>query len=311
MATFSIEKADALALLATQDLDEIIAPKTDKSVVLSAFPQVRMSAGTARMPVLAALPSAGWVKASPTAPEGVKPTSKVAWENKELIAEELAVIVPVHEDTLADSKFDIWGQVKPLVAAEFGRLLDLAVLFGEKKPDTWKDPALVPGAIAAGNTVQRAAGTSLYDSINDTFAKVEEDEYDVNKAFTGRFLRSQLRGLKDTTGAPIYLDSVRDDGRTSAIFGEDLHYVGNRAWKKDAAELLVGDRETVVIGIREDVQVKLLTEATVGDINLAERDMVALRFKFRVAYALAFSTAGVAEHKDQAFPWAVLTPAAG
>ena len=311
MATFSIEKSDALALLATQDLDEIIAPKTDKSVVLSAFPQVRMSAGTARMPVLAALPSAGWVKASPTDPGGVKPTSKVAWENKELIAEELAVIVPVHEDTLADSKFDIWGQVKPLVAAEFGRLLDLAVLFGEKKPDTWKDPALVPGAIAAGNTVQRAAGTSLYDSINDAFAKVEEDEYDVNKAFTGRFLRSQLRGLKDTTGAPIYLDSVRDDGRTSAIFGEDLHYVGNRAWKKDAAELLVGDRETVVIGIREDVQVKLLTEATVGDINLAERDMVALRFKFRVAYALAFSTAGAAEHKDQAFPWAVLTPAAG
>lgn len=307
MAFNSIEKADALALLAKQDIDQIIQPKINKSVTLSAFPTTRMSAGTLRMPVLAVLPTAGWVKQSPTDPEGVKPTSKMAWENKELIAEELAVIIPVHEDTIEDSDFDIWSQVKPRVTEEFGRLLDLAVLFGVNKPDLWQDPALVPGAVAAENVETLAAGTSLYDSVNNTFALVEEDEFDVNKVFTGRFMRSKLRGLRDETGSPLYLDSIRDDGRTNALFGEDLHYVGNKAWQRDAAELLVGDRDSVVIGIREDVQVKLLDQATVGGVNLAERDMIGLRFKFRVGYALAHPTAGL---EDNAFPWAVLAPAA-
>jgi hypothetical protein len=42
----------------------------------------------------------------------------------------------------------------------------------------------------------------------------------------------------------------------------------------------------VRIGVRQDITVKLLTEATVGSMNLAERDMVALRFKARYAYVL-------------------------
>ena len=63
--------------------------------MLSAFRQVRMSAGTARMPVLAALPTAGFVTDGAASEEtGVKPTSKVSWTNKELIAEEIAADQP-------------------------------------------------------------------------------------------------------------------------------------------------------------------------------------------------------------------------
>ena len=303
-----ITKADALALLARQDIDEIIKPDTAESAALASFRTIRMSAGTATMPVLAALPAAGWVSESATEAEGVKPTSKVSWTDKKLVAEELAVIVPVHENTLADSKFDLWAEIRPLVAQEFGRLLDLAVFFGVGKPATWLDPALVPGAIAAGNTVAEGAGIDLAEDFNQAFALVEDDEFDVNAAFTGRFLRSELRGLRDADGAPIYVDGLRSDGNTSSVYGQDLFYVGNKSWDKEKAVALVGDRSKVVLGIREDVQVKLLTEATVGGINLAERDMVALRFKFRVAYATAFSTAG-GEAND--YPFAVITPAEG
>lgn len=302
-----ISRADALALLARQDINEIIKPNTSTSAALASFRTVRMTAGTASMPVLAALPTAGWVSESATDPSGVKPTSKVSWVNKNLVAEELAVIVPVHENLLADTKFDVWGEVRPLVSQEFGRLLDLAVFQGAGKPATWTDPALIPGAIAAGNTVTEGEGVDLADDFNLAFAEVEDDEFDVNSAFTGRFLRSQLRGLRDADGQPIYLDGLRGDNNTSSIYGQDLYYVGNRAWDKDQATALVGDASKVVLGIREDVQVKLLTEATVGGINLAERDMVALRFKFRVAFATAFSTAG-GEATD--YPFAAIVPAA-
>lgn len=300
-----ITKADALALLARQDINEIIKPGMAESAALASFRTIRMTAGTARMPVLAALPTAGFVSESATAAEGVKPTSKVSWTNKELIAEEIAVIIPVHENTLADSNFDIWAEVRPLVAQEFGRILDAAVFFGENKPTSWTDPALVPGAIAAGNSIEEGTTVDLAEDFNEAFGFVEDDEFDVNSAFTGRFLRRQLRGLRDADNAPIYLDALRSDNSTASIYGQDLFYVGNRSWDREEAVALVGDRSKVVIGIREDVQVKLLTEATVGGINLAERDMVALRFKFRVGFATAYSTAA---GKPTDYPFAVITP---
>lgn len=307
-----ITKADALALLARQDINEIIKPATSSSVALASFRQIRMSAGTARMPVLGALPTAGFVNQYDSTAEpvvaGKKPTSKVSWTNKELVAEEIAVIVPVHENILADSNFDIWAEVRPLVAQEFGRVLDAAVFFGENKPATWLDPALVPGAIAAGNEVVEGTGEDLAADFNDAFGEVEDDGFDVNAAYTGRFLRRELRGLRDDVGQPIYLDALRSDGSTASIYGQDLHYFTRGGWDRDEATALVGDKSAVVLGIREDMQVKLLDQATVGGINLAEQDMVALRFKFRVAFATAYSTAG---GSSTDYPFAVITPAVG
>jgi hypothetical protein len=49
----------------------------------------------------------------------------------------------------------------------------------------------------------------------------------------------------------------------------------------------------------------MLDQATVGGINLAERDMVALRFKFRVAFSTAFSTAA---GQPTDYPFAVIAP---
>lgn len=306
-----ITRADALALLARQDINEIIKPDTTTSAALASFRTVRMTAGTASMPVLASLPTAGWVSESATDASGVKPTTKVTWANKNLVAEEMAVIVPVHENLLADTKFDLWSEIRPLVQAEFGRLLDLAVFQGVNKPASWTDPALIPGAIAAGNTVAEGEdGADLAESFNQAFGLVEDDEFDVNSAYTGRFLRADLRGLRDLDNRPIYLDSLRADSNTASIYGQDLYYVGNRAWDREQAIALVGDSSKVVLGIREDVQVKLLDQATLGtgsnQINLAERDMVALRFKFRVGFATAFSTAA-GESTD--YPFAVITPA--
>ena len=61
------------------------------------------------------------------------------------------------------------------------------------------------------------------------------------------------------------------------------------------------------IGQRSDIQVKFLDQATVGGINLAERDMVALRFKGRFAYALGNTLTG---QGSAAEPVAAVTPAA-
>ena len=61
---------------------------------------------------------------------GQKKTTKQAWDKKFIIAEEIAVIVPIPESVLDDSDYDIWGEVKPRVTEAFGTKIDGAALFG-------------------------------------------------------------------------------------------------------------------------------------------------------------------------------------
>ena len=301
-----ISRADAAALIETFNIHEIIKAETAGSAALSSFRTIRMPTKSARLPVLSALPTAGWVTELADS-TGIKPTSEVVWANKDLVAEEIAVIVPIHEDVLADSSFDIEAEIGPLVSEEFGRVLDRAVFFGTNKPASWTDAALIPGAIAAGNRViEGASGVDLAEDINLTFAKVEEDGFDVNTVYTGRFLRSRLRGLRDDSGQPIYLDNLRSDGSTGSVYGQDLRYVTNGAWSRADATLLAGDASKAILGLREDFTVKYLDQATVGSLNLAERDMVAFRFKFRVAFAVANPV--TADGSGTKYPFGVLTP---
>lgn len=302
-----ITRSDAAALLAEQNISEIVQEAEKSSVALSMFRTVTMSSKTARMPVLSALPTAGWVSED-TDSTGVKPTSTVGWADKNLIAEEMAVIVPIHENVLDDSDFDVWAEVRPLIAQEFGRVLDSAVLFGTNIPSTWTDAAIVPGAIAASNSATVGA-VDLAEDINQTWALVEDDGFDVNAQFAQRSLRPELRGLRDTNGSPVYLDSYRGDGNTRTVYGEPISWVTNGSWAATtpATKFIAGDASKAIIGVRQDVRYKFLDQATVGGINLAERDMIALRAVMRVAYAVAIpKTVG---QPSTPYPFAVLREA--
>lgn len=299
-----IDRTDAAGLLQDQDINEILQSAEEFSAALRTFRTVRMGTKIARMPVLAALPTAGFVTET-----GTKPTSEVVWEKKELTAEEIAVIVPVHEDVFDDSAFNVWDEVRPLVAQELGRVLDAAVFFGTNAPASWPD-SLVEGATAANNTYGEGDSTvDLAEDINQTWALVEADGYDVNVQYAARALRARLRGLRNADDTPIYLEALRGDGSTRSLMGEDITYVTNGAWDADEATLIAGDRSKAILGIRSDVQYKILTEATVGGgtIHLAERDMIAVRAKFRVAFQVGDII--TPENQVDAYPFAVLTPA--
>lgn len=139
-----IDRTDAESLLQEQDISTILQDAVRFSAALRAFRTSRMSAKLQRMPVLSALPTAGFVGESATDPTGIKPTTEVKWADLTITAEEIACIVPIHENILDDSDYDLWGEVRPLIAQEFGRVLDSAVFFGVNKPASW------PAAIVLG-----------------------------------------------------------------------------------------------------------------------------------------------------------------
>ena len=99
-----------------------------------------------------------------------------------------------------------------------------------------------------------------------------------------------MRNLKDLNGN----QKVVQGGATGQlIFNTPISIVGNKACSKEKANVMLGDFNKSVIGVRDDITYEILKEATVGDLNLAERDLVAvkctMRFGFNVVDPKAFA----------------------
>lgn len=299
-----IDRTDAEGLLADQNIDEILQNAAETSAALRTFRTIRMGTKIAKLPILTALPQAGWVDGD----SGQKPTSEQVWEKKTLTAEPGAVIIPIPEDVFDDSEFGVWEEVRPRVAEALGKLLDAAVFFGVNAPGSFADD-LVTGATAAGQVVAGGTGVDLADDINLAWGEVEAAGYDVNVQYAGRRIRMHLRGLRDQNEQPIYLESLRGDGRDRSLMGEDITFVTNGAWDYSLADMIVGDRTKAILGVRKDVTYKILTEATLTDgsgnvtFSLAEQDMIALRAVFRIGFEVADTV--TAETGTQQYPFAV------
>lgn len=309
-----INRSDAEALMARQDLNEIIQEATAQSAALSTFRTINMGTATARMPVIDALPSAGFVTEAADS-TGVKPTTQMVWASKTLIAEEIAVIVPIHENVFDDTEINVWAEVRPRIAEAIGAVLDGAVFFGTNKPASWP-AAIEDGARTAGNVRSEGGAGDLVEDINQVWALVEADGFDVNVNYAPRSMRARLRGLRDENEQPLLaVQGGLGQKPNYMVYGEDLVFVTNGAWapaglSQDAtpvptgANLIAGDRTKAILGIRQDMTFKILSEATVGTLNLAERDMIALRCKMRVAFQVADPT--TIEGGASAYPFAIL-----
>lgn len=255
-----------------------------------------MSSKTQTINVLDALPSAYFVNGEATdsgAGDAWKQTTKMAWDKKKIYAEEIAVIVPIPEAVLDDSDYDIWGEVRPRLTEAFGKVIDAAILFGTNKPSTWRN-GVVPSAIAAGNGVP--VGTSVFDDImgeNGLIAKVELDGFNPNGVMSAIQMRGKLRGLKDTTGQPIFKSDMQGSTRYG-LDGMDMYFPMNGAFDPTQAQMIVGDWSQLVYAIRQDMTFKIFTEGVIQDpttkaitYNLMQNDMVALRAVMRLGWEIA------------------------
>lgn len=262
----------------------IIKEAIQGSVVLNRARRVPMSSKTLKQPVLSTLPDAYWVNGD----TGLKQTTKASWTMPVITAEELAAIAVVPDAVFDDTNIDLWGSLEPLIAEAIGVKVDQAALFGTDKPASWPT-AIVPGAVAAANTVTTAASGDYGISIAQLAGEIAaNDGYDLNGFIAKPGFQWKLRGLRDTTGQPIY------DAGSTTLYGFPMDQLKNGAWgvTTPATELIGVDWNRFFIGIRQDITVKLLDQAVLqnaaGDIviNLAQQDARALRVVFRVGFQM-------------------------
>lgn len=306
-----ITRDDVATLIQEEYSTTFLDEAAVSSGTIAAFGTVPLGTKITNAPVLTTLPEAGWVSESATAPAGVKPTSKAIWGNKKFVVEELAVIIPVHEDTLEDVTDDLLAQITKLGGQAIGKKLDEAILFGVDKPTTWTDPDLLAAATAAGNIFQVSptpGPNDLAGSIFQAAGAVADSGANPTTLLSGMGLRFRLANLRASDGTAILSRTLGDGGSfRDDVAGLNAAFIENGAWDPTEAHAIVADRTRVKIGQRSDIQVKFLDQATVGGINLAERDMVALRFKARYAYALGNV---ITPRGTAAEPAAAVTPAA-
>lgn len=273
-----------------------------------------MSSKTQTINVLDALPSAYFVNGEATdtgAGDAFKQTTKMAWANKKLYAEEIAVIVPIPEAALDDADYDIWGEVKPRLTEALGKVIDSAILFGTKKPSTWRD-GVVPSAVAAGNGVP--VSSNVYNDImgeGGLISKVELDGFNPNGVMAAIQMRGKLRGLVDTTGQPIFKSDMQGNTRYG-LDGMDMYFPMNGAFDPNQAQMIVGDWSQLVYAIRQDMTFKIFTEGVIQDpnskeivYNLMQNDMVALRAVMRLGWEIANPVNAFNEDITNPFPFSV------
>jgi hypothetical protein len=108
----------------------MLGKATEQSAVLSLFRRVPVGRAQVRFPVLSALPVAYWVSGD----TGLKQTTEINWSNKYLNIEEIATIMPVPDNVIADVDMNVWDTAMPLLAEAAARVLDSAVFFGTNAP---------------------------------------------------------------------------------------------------------------------------------------------------------------------------------
>jgi HK97 family phage major capsid protein len=288
-----LSRTDAAALSREIVNDIVLGNLGDQpSVVLALSRRIPMTAKQARMPVLSVLPTAYWVNGD----TGLKQTTEANWDNTFINVEELAAIVPIPEAVIEDADMDIDALIRPLIVNAIGRVFDQAVLFGVNKPASFPND-IVTDAVAAGNTVTRGTATQanggLEADLNTLVGTVEADGYSPTAAVGRTSIRPLLRARYATTGEDVGGNvNINQVWGIPLRSGPDALPGGWPAAATNSPEMIVGDWNQSLVGIRRDMSFKVITEGVITDAggliiyNLPQQDMIALRVTFRVGWAV-------------------------
>lgn len=307
-----IDRPGASATIPTEQAREIIQLLPQTSVALRLARRApNMSAHQRQVPVLSVLPLAYFVNGD----GGLKQTTKTGWEGLMLTAEEIACIVPIHENVLNDSAYPLWQEIRPQIAAAIGLTLDRAVFFSTNKPASWPvgvDAGARATLPASSMVVTRGTNTpdkgGISGDLSDLYSAVERKGYEVSGLLLNPIYRGFVRQARNLQGDQL-AELLGGD-----VYGFEPTYGLRGGWSAGAnvTEGFAGDFSQMIIAIREDIDWLISREAVISDetgkviLNLFQADSVALRVKFRCAMQIAQPVTPEVGAKASRYPFAVI-----
>lgn len=210
-------------------------------------------------------------------------TSLHNWNYPTLQAKKLTVIIPMTKEKLEDSILNVMTELQQGIADAFARKIDNEIFFGTG--------SVFETSVYKEANKQPITSTGKFNvDLSKSMALVEANDLSVSHIVSHNGVKATLRDLVDTNGNSLVLQG----GATGQqIFNTPIAIVGNKAWDSVKAQSIIGDFSKSIIGVRDDITYEILKEATVGDLNLAERDLVAvkctMRFGFNIVDPKAFA----------------------
>lgn len=263
----------------TQVANEVIKNIVEESIAFNICRHTSMESEKKVIPMLKDTGRAFWVDEA----EDIS-TSVQNWQYPELVAKKLAVIVPVTREKVEDSVLNVMNEIKSGIKDAFVRAIDSAVFFGTDSPF---DTSIFG---TASNSIELQEGIGIDELISDAMGKIEENDFVPNGIIAPTKAKNTLRKLRDQDGNAIVLMGGISG---SSIYNTPIYYPTSKTFDTKKAEYLVGDFNRAIIGTREGIDYEVLSQATVGGINLAEKDMIAIkcrmRFGFKIVDGRAFS----------------------
>lgn len=250
---------------------EILAKTQEESAIMALARQINLPGTGIAVPVIMGDPEAAWVGET-----NKKPVSNSEVVSKLMQPYKLAVIETVSMELTRDADALYAELVKRLPLA-LAKKFDNTVIGGTTKP---------------GSNFDNFAAATAQDISTDAFGGLVAAESDIaanGGVMNGVALAPQGKSLllsaKDTTGRPLFINNV-SEGAVPYVLGSKT-VMNKGLYKADASANIVGvagDWTQAMYGTVEGVKISVSDQATVGDINLWEQNMVAIRAEIEIGF---------------------------
>ncbi|MFR1823131.1 MAG: phage major capsid protein [Clostridium saudiense] len=254
----------------TEIAQEVIKNVIGQASILKVCKHETMLSDKKTMPKLTDSGSASWVGEG----ESIE-TTLPKFEYPQLKACKLAVIVPVTREKIDDTLINVMDEVKQAMADAFATAIDKAMIFGENSP-------FETNLISAINTQKIVATSNLDKDISNAMGLVEDNKYNCTNILMGT---AQKRVLRELANSNSYKGAIS----LSSAYETPIDFVRN--WDNTKSLAITGDFSKAIVGTRDGMTYEILKEATIESggetINLAQRDMIAIKATIRLGFLVA------------------------
>ncbi|MEE2055826.1 phage major capsid protein [Nocardiopsis tropica] len=276
MATEPLQLSDVNASLLPRNLTGPIFERANElSAVQRLSRRVPLSIdATTSIPVPLDVPTADWVD------EGArKPLSSGGVGVKTMTGKKIAVLIPVSEEVMRTNAGGLWTQLQNDLPLAFARAFDHAAIHGKSmKGATGPFPgylAQTTNTQALGTTSQAQGG--IYADLVKGMEQVVDADYEFSGFVADSRLKPKLLLSTDTTGRPIFVDTVTPGQNAGSgegtLIGEPIMYSRGVSGKYRRQSTLTdtglravgGDWQQCAYGVGMDITVRVSREATYVD----------------------------------------------
>jgi len=283
MAGIDINRTTTGVSLPPQVSAEIWETAQAGSVVMQLAQQITLPGSGISVPIITGDPTANWV-----AETAEKPVSRGTVSAKTITPYKLAVIEPFSNEFRRDLPA-LYAALARRLPGALAKRFDATVINGTAPGSNFD---VLTGATAVGINGNTYGGLVAADAAVATGGGV----------LNGWALAPQARGIllseTDTTGRPLFINSMVTDGQVPQLLGAPT-YTSPAVYVADAdgagagtVSLLgvAGDWTQAMYGTVEGVQVSISDQATINDngtqLNLWQRNMFAVRAEIEIGFAV-------------------------